>query len=42
MGLTGNVLLVVGSEIVVAWLLTKEGIVNGVSGNRRAGRGDSI
>ena len=30
-----------GSEMV-AWLLTEEGLVNGVFGNRRASRGDSI
>lgn len=42
LGLIGNILLVVGSEIVVAWLLTEEGAVNGVFGSRRAGRGDSI
>jgi len=42
LGLIGNVLLVVDFEAVVAWLLTEDGFVNGVSGNRRAGRGDSI
>ena len=42
LGLTGNVLLVVGPEVVVAWLLTEEGVVNRVCGNRRAGRSDSI
>ena len=42
LGLTNNVLLVVGSEVVVAWLLTEEGVVNGVFGSRRAGRSDSI
>ena len=40
--LTGNVLLVVGSEVAVAWLLTEEGLVNGVLGDRVAGSGDSI
>ena len=40
--LTGNVLLVKGSEMVVAWLLTEEGVVDGVSGNRRASRNDSL
>ena len=40
--LTGNVLLVVGSEVAVAWLLTEEGLVNGVFGDRVAGPGDSI
>ena len=48
LGLTGNVLLVVGSEgmegsvVVVAWLLAGEGSVNGVLGDRRANRSDSI
>ena len=40
--LTGNVLLVVGSGVAVAWLLTEEGLVNGVFGDRVAGPGDSI
>jgi len=40
--LTGNVLLVVGSEEMVAWLLTEEGLVDGVIGDRRVGRSDSI
>ena len=40
--LTGNVLLVGGSGQVVAWLLTEEGLVDGVVGDRRVGRGDSI
>jgi len=40
--LTGNVLLVAGSGRVVAWLLTEEGLVDGVIGDRRVGRGDSI
>ena len=42
LGLTNNVLLVVGSEVVMAWVLTEEGLVDGGFGNRRAGRGDSI
>jgi len=42
LGLTSGVLLVVGSEVVVTWLLTREGLVNGAFGNRRAGRGDSM
>ena len=42
LGFTKNVVLVVGSQMVVAWLLTEGGMVNGVSGNRRAGRGDSV
>ena len=40
--LTGNVLLVKGPDAVVAWLLTEEGLVNGVFGNRRANREDSL
>ena len=40
--LTGNVLLVTGSDKVVAWLLTEEGLVDGVIGDRRAGYRDSI
>ena len=38
---TGNILLVVDSQEIVAWRLTEEGVVDGVCG-RRAGRGDSI
>jgi len=33
--LTGNVLLVKGSDTVVAWLLTEEGVVDGTLGQRR-------
>jgi len=40
--LTGNVLLVKGSDIAVAWLLTEEGVVDGSLGNKRAGRNDSL
>jgi len=40
--LTGNVLLVKGSDTVAAWLLTEEGIVDGVPGNRRVDQDDSI
>ena len=40
--LTGNVLLVWGSNELVAWRLTEKGMVNGVSADRRAGRDDSI
>jgi len=40
--ITGNVLLVQSSREVVAWLLTEEGLVDGVIGDRRANRGDSI
>ena len=34
--------LVAGSEETVAWLLTEEGLVDGVVGDRRVGRSDSI
>jgi len=40
--LTGNVLLVGGSREIVAWLLTEDGLVDGVIGDRRVGRRDSI
>ena len=40
--LTGNVLLVKGSDMVVAWLLTEDGVVDGILGNRRADQNDSI
>jgi len=39
---TGNVLLVAGSNQIVAWLLTEEGLVDGVIGDRSVGRKDSI
>ena len=42
MVLTGNVLLVHGSDTVVAWLLTEEGAVDGILDGRRAGRNDSL
>ena len=42
MALTGNVLLVLGRDLVTAWRLTEEGAVGGVSGDRNAGPGDSI
>ena len=42
LGLTCNVLLVMGLEMVVAWLVKEEGLVNGVLRNRRADLGDSI
>ena len=42
LGFTGNVLLVVGSGAVVAWLSTEWGLVDGTFGNRRAGRGGSV
>ena len=40
--LTGNVLLVKGSDTVVAWLLTEKGMVDGIFGNSRADRNDSL
>ena len=42
MVLTCNVLLVVDSEKLVAWLLTEEGLVDDVIGDGRVGRSDSI
>ena len=39
---TGNVLLVVGLETIVAWLLTEEGLLRGVFSSGRASRRDSI
>jgi len=40
--LIGNVLVVAGSRETVAWLLTEEGLVDGVIGDRRVVRSDSI
>ena len=40
--LTGNVLLVKGSDTVMAWLLTEEGAVDGVLDDRRVDQNDSI
>ena len=40
--ITGNVLLVAGPSKVVAWLLTEEGLVDCVIGDRRVGYTDSI
>ena len=40
--LTGNILLVVGFDKLVAWKLTENGTVDGVFANRRAGCSDSI
>ena len=42
LALTGNVLLVLDSDGLVAWRLTEEGAVDGFLADRRAGRGDSI
>jgi len=41
LGLTGNVLLVRGSDVIVAWLLAEEEWLNNALGNRREG-GNSI
>ena len=41
MVLTGSVLLVKGPDKIVAWLL-REGVVNGVTNNRRANSSDSL
>ncbi|KAF9790682.1 hypothetical protein BJ322DRAFT_407044, partial [Thelephora terrestris] len=40
--LTGQVLLVKGSDKIVAWLLTQEGAVDGIIGNTRADCHDSL
>ena len=40
--LTGNVLLVKGSDKIVAWLLTEKGVVDGIVGNTRADHNDSL
>ena len=40
--LTGNVLLAKSSDEIVAWLLTEEGMVDGIVGNTRADRNDSL
>ena len=40
--ITGNVLLVQIDQKVVAWLLTEDGLADGVVGERRVDRGDSI
>jgi len=42
MVLTGKVLLVKGPDTIVAWLLTEEGMVDGIVGNTRADRNDSL
>jgi len=42
LAITGNVLLVVGSGQLVAWLLTEDGLVDGVIGDRRVDCSDSI
>ena len=40
--LTGNILLVGGQKDLVAWRLTENGLVDGVSGEKKADRDDSI
>jgi len=40
--LTGNVLLVKGPDTVVAWLLTKDGVVDGTFENTRANKNNSL
>jgi hypothetical protein len=40
--LTGNVLVVNSPEKIVAWLLTEEGMVDGIVGNTRADSNDSL
>ena len=42
LSIVGNFLLAAGSGTMAAWLLTEVGLVCGASGNRRAGRSDSI
>ena len=42
LALAGNVLLVADLQDITAWRLTEVGVVEGISGNRRAGRGDTI
>ena len=42
MVLTGNVLLVKGSDTIMAWLLTEDGVVDGIVGNTRADCNDSL
>ena len=42
LAITGNVLLVAGSREIVAWLLTEKELVDGVVGDRRVDRSDSI
>ena len=42
MVLTGNVLMVKSPDKIVAWLLTKKGVVDGIIGNTRADCNDSL
>ena len=42
MALTGNVLMVKSPDKIVAWLLTKNGVVDGIIGNTRADCNDSL
>ena len=40
--LAGNVLMVKGPDKIVAWMLTRKGVVNGIIGNTRADQNDSL
>ena len=42
MALTGNILLVNGTDTIVGWLLTEGGAVEGILGNSRADQNDSL
>jgi len=42
LALTGNILLVQGSGVIAAWLLTEEGLVNGVFASKMADYSNSI
>jgi len=42
LALTGNILVVQGSDMIAAWRLTKEGVVDGACANGRADRNDSV
>ena len=42
LALAGNVLSVLGCGRITAWLITEEGVVDGVFGNIRAGHSDTI
>ncbi|KAF9645042.1 hypothetical protein BDM02DRAFT_3131354 [Thelephora ganbajun] len=42
LALTGNILLVLGSNTIAAWRLTEEGMVDGVCADGRTGRGSTI
>ena len=40
--LTGNILLVKGSNTAVGWLLTEEGVIDGIHDNRKADHNDCL